>query len=143
MKLNRANLATQTGVVEATPTERIVHIGLGAFHRAHQAWFTAQVDTEKQWGIVAITGRSAKAAEELASQDGLFTLITRSEVDDQLAEDDRNLVEKIDFALRRLEAGTYGQCTGCGAEIPLARLEAKPSVSLCIACQEKKDAEAE
>jgi fructuronate reductase len=83
MKLNRANLATQTGVVAATPTERIVHIGLGAFHRAHQAWFTAQVDTEKQWGIVAFTGRSAKAAEELASQDGLFTLTTRSEDGDK------------------------------------------------------------
>lgn len=83
MKLNRANLATQTGVVAATPTERIVHIGLGAFHRAHQAWFTAQVDTEKQWGIVAFTGRSAKAAEELASQDGLFTLVTRSEAGDE------------------------------------------------------------
>ena len=83
MKLTRANLATKTGVVVATPTERIVHIGLGAFHRAHQAWFTAQVDTEKQWGIVAFTGRSAKAAEELASQDGLFTLITRSEAGDE------------------------------------------------------------
>ncbi|MFM6940349.1 MAG: mannitol dehydrogenase family protein [Rhodoluna sp.] len=83
MKLNRANLATKTGVVAATPTERIVHIGLGAFHRAHQAWFTAQVDTEKQWGIVAFTGRSANAAEELASQDGLFTLITRSEAGDE------------------------------------------------------------
>jgi fructuronate reductase len=83
MKLNRANLATKTGVVAATPTERIVHIGLGAFHRAHQAWFTAQVDTEKQWGIVAFTGRSAKAAEELTSQDGLYTLITRSESGDQ------------------------------------------------------------
>ena len=83
MKLTRANLATQTGVVAATPTERIVHIGLGAFHRAHQAWFTAQVDTEKQWGIVAFTGRSAKAAEELDSQDGLFTLITRSEAGDE------------------------------------------------------------
>ncbi|MEN9967835.1 MAG: hypothetical protein RL036_1068 [Actinomycetota bacterium] len=83
MKLNRANLATKTGVVAATPTERIVHVGLGAFHRAHQAWFTAQVDTEKQWGIVAFTGRSAKAADELASQDGLFTLITRSEAGDE------------------------------------------------------------
>jgi fructuronate reductase len=83
MKLNRANLATKTGVVAATPTERIVHIGLGAFHRAHQAWFTAQVDTEKQWGIVAFTGRSAKAAEDLATQDGLFTLITRTEAGDE------------------------------------------------------------
>ena len=79
----------------------------------------------------------------LRDPEELATLITRSEVEDQLEEDERQLVGKIDFALRRLDAGTYGQCTGCGGEIPLARLEAKPSVSLCIDCQEKKDAEAE
>ncbi|MEY3908429.1 MAG: D-mannonate oxidoreductase UxuB, partial [Actinomycetota bacterium] len=55
----------------------------GAFHRAHQAWFTSQVDTDKAWGITAFTGRSAKAAEELAPQDGLFTLITRAEDGDK------------------------------------------------------------
>ncbi len=63
--------------------QRIVHIGLGAFHRAHQAWYTAQVDTKNEWGITAFTGRSPKAAEELAAQDGKFTLITRSEQGDQ------------------------------------------------------------
>lgn len=54
---------------------RIVHIGLGAFHRAHQAWYTAKAGDG--WGIAAFTGRSAAAAQELASQDGLFTLIRR------------------------------------------------------------------
>jgi DnaK suppressor protein len=81
-----------------------------------------------------VGGESLRDPEELA------TLITRSEVEDRLARDDRNLVEKIDFALRRLDDGTYGQCVGCGAGIPLARLRAKPSVSLCLACQEAKDA---
>ncbi|WP_411730668.1 mannitol dehydrogenase family protein [Paeniglutamicibacter sp.] len=54
---------------------RIVHIGLGAFHRAHQAWYTAKAGDG--WGIAAFTGRSATAATELAAQDGLFTLIRR------------------------------------------------------------------
>ncbi|MFL4474302.1 mannitol dehydrogenase family protein [Paeniglutamicibacter sp. MACA_103] len=54
---------------------RMVHIGLGAFHRAHQAWYTAKANDG--WGIAAFTGRSATAARELASQDGLFTLIRR------------------------------------------------------------------
>ncbi|MFJ6419137.1 mannitol dehydrogenase family protein [Paeniglutamicibacter sp. NPDC091659] len=54
---------------------KIVHIGLGAFHRAHQAWYTAKAGDG--WGIVAFTGRSATAATELAAQDGLFTLIER------------------------------------------------------------------
>ena len=37
---------------------RIVHLGLGAFHRAHQAWYTQRannIDTEG-WGIEAFTG---------------------------------------------------------------------------------------
>ncbi|HET8795732.1 MAG TPA: mannitol dehydrogenase family protein [Arthrobacter sp.] len=62
---------------------RIVHIGLGAFHRAHQAWYTDQVDPDRQWGIAAFTGRSPAAAEVLSEQDGLYTLVTRSaEADD-------------------------------------------------------------
>lgn len=56
-------------------------------------------------------------------------------VDDRIARDDGNLLSKIDFALERLEAGTYAQCTSCGGEIPKERLLAKPSVSLCVACQ--------
>lgn len=77
MKLNRANLATMNHVETAKAAERIVHIGLGAFHRAHQAWYTARVDREQNWGIVAFTGRSVEAAEKLSAQDGLYTLITR------------------------------------------------------------------
>lgn len=77
MKLNRANLATMNHVETAKATERIVHIGLGAFHRAHQAWYTSRVDREQNWGIVAFTGRSVEAAEKLSAQDGLYTLITR------------------------------------------------------------------
>lgn len=77
MKLTRANLATMNHVEANKATERIVHIGLGAFHRAHQAWYTSRVDREQNWGIVAFTGRSVEAAEKLAAQDGLYTLITR------------------------------------------------------------------
>jgi fructuronate reductase len=69
-------------VETAKATERIVHIGLGAFHRAHQAWYTSRVDREQNWGIVAFTGRSFEAAEKLAAQDGLFTLITRDSIGD-------------------------------------------------------------
>ncbi|WP_404288721.1 mannitol dehydrogenase family protein [Glutamicibacter arilaitensis] len=57
------------------PDVRIVHLGLGAFHRAHQAWYTAQA--ADGWGIAAFTGRSAAAAQTLNAQDGLFTLVTR------------------------------------------------------------------
>ena len=57
---------------------RIAHLGLGAFHRAHQAWYTDVADEANEWGIAAFTGRSPQAAEEIAAQDGLYSLLERS-----------------------------------------------------------------
>ncbi|MDH2443352.1 mannitol dehydrogenase family protein [Amnibacterium sp. CER49] len=56
---------------------RIVHLGLGAFHRAHQAWYTTHAHDAADWGIAAFTGRRPHAAAVLAEQDGLYTLIER------------------------------------------------------------------
>ena len=56
---------------------RIVHLGLGNFFRAHQAWYTDQAPDAAEWGIAAFTGRSAAMADALNPQDGLYTLITR------------------------------------------------------------------
>ncbi|CAM3718310.1 mannitol dehydrogenase family protein [Parendozoicomonas haliclonae] len=60
----------------------IVHLGLGAFHRAHQALITdetmASTDDE-QWGIVAANIRSgARLVEQLKQQDHLFTVTETS-----------------------------------------------------------------
>jgi DnaK suppressor protein len=49
----------------------------------------------------------------------------------------RDLIQKIDRALKRIEAGTYGICDRCGKPIEKARLKALPYVDLCI-----KDAQA-
>ncbi len=57
---------------------RMVHIGVGNFHRAHQAWYTAHSPDAREWGYAAFTGRSAKMVDALTPQDGLYTLITRS-----------------------------------------------------------------
>ena len=59
----------------------IVHIGLGAFHKAHQAVYTddALAAAGGDWRIIGVSLRSAVPAEELAPQDGLFTVIQRSE----------------------------------------------------------------
>ena len=65
--------------------------------------------------------------------------ISEQWVDDTIAGHDGNLLEKIDLALDRIDAGTYGVCMGCGGDIPAARLEVKPSVSLCVECQSKKE----
>jgi DnaK suppressor protein len=48
---------------------------------------------------------------------------------------------KIDEAIRRLEAGVYGECAECGTEIAAARLKALPFATLCVSCQEREESE--
>lgn len=48
-------------------------------------------------------------------------------------------LQKIDKALQRLEAGTYGTCADCGAEISEVRLRALPFATLCRPCQEQEE----
>ncbi|WP_260680846.1 mannitol dehydrogenase family protein [Arthrobacter sp. KBS0703] len=58
----------------------IVHLGLGAFARAHTAVFTenAMLATgDLNWGITGVTQRSDTVARRLAPQDGLFTVTER------------------------------------------------------------------
>ena len=57
---------------------RMVHLGVGNFTRAHQAWYTNHSPDADQWGIAGFTGRRRDTADALAPQDGLYTLITRS-----------------------------------------------------------------
>ena len=64
------------------PPVRLVHLGLGNFFRAHQAWYTDRAGDG--WGIAAFSGRSAALAEALTAQDGLYTLITRAGDGDRL-----------------------------------------------------------
>ena len=95
--LTRETYAAREGRQASVAPVRIVHIGLGAFHRAHQAWYTAQADPEGEWGIAAFTGRNATAAQELAPQGGLYTLIERS-ADGDSASVVPSIVEAIDGA---------------------------------------------
>lgn len=46
---------------------------------------------------------------------------------------------RVDGALLRLEAGTYGFCLGCGGEIPARRLRALPFAARCQACQQLRE----
>jgi RNA polymerase-binding transcription factor DksA len=43
-------------------------------------------------------------------------------------------IGEIDAALTRIEAGTYGTCVTCGAQIPEERLELRPFAGRCVTC---------
>lgn len=58
----------------------IVHFGIGAFHRAHQAVYVdkAMSAGERHWAIIGVSLRSANVAAQLNPQDGLYTVAVRS-----------------------------------------------------------------
>ncbi len=51
----------------------------------------------------------------------------------------RKLISKIDKTIRTIEADEYGFCEGCGVEIGLKRLAARPVTDLCIDCKTKSE----
>jgi fructuronate reductase len=69
--LSRAGLGRPAAPV------RLLHLGLGNFCRAHQAWYTEHAPDRDAWGMAAFTVRSPAMADALKPQDGLFTLVTR------------------------------------------------------------------
>jgi fructuronate reductase len=57
----------------------IVHLGLGAFHRAHQAIYTEEVleRGDLRWGIVGVSLRGRRTIDALAPQDSLYAVLER------------------------------------------------------------------
>jgi len=49
-------------------------------------------------------------------------------------------LQDFERALGRLQKGTYGRCSDCGAEVSAARLRAMPYAEKCRDCQELADA---
>lgn len=60
----------------ARPAPRVVHLGIGAFHRAHQA----MVFDDLGWGVTGASLRSPAVHDAMAPQDFLYSLVTGDDV---------------------------------------------------------------
>ncbi len=76
-------LSRAAGHGRPAPAVRLLHLGLGNFFRAHQAWYTEHSGDREEWGYAAFAGRSADLAARLDRQDGLYTLVTRGQEADR------------------------------------------------------------
>lgn len=56
-----------------------------------------------------------------------------------LRDNEHILLKKVEAALDKIKEGTYGECNHCGKSINIKRLEALPSATLCMECQEESD----
>jgi DnaK suppressor protein len=70
---------------------------------------------------------------DLASSEYTQSMVFR------LRDREKFLLKKIDDALGRIEASTYGICEICEEEISIKRLEARPVTTMCIRCKEEQE----
>jgi fructuronate reductase len=78
--LRQVSVESRPRVRPGTVPAGIVHLGLGAFHRAHQAVYTeaAVAEAGGDWGIVGVAPRSTEVVSRLAEQDNLFSVTSLS-----------------------------------------------------------------
>jgi fructuronate reductase len=64
----------------------VAHLGIGAFHRAHQAvvFDDALASGDLRWGVLGASLRSPGVRDQLNPQDGLYTLVVRDGADEHL-----------------------------------------------------------
>jgi DnaK suppressor protein len=69
--------------------------------------------------------------------DALDLAVTESnrEFSLRLADRERRLLNKIRYALGRIDQGEYGTCESCGSPITYPRLKARPVATMCIDCK--------
>jgi RNA polymerase-binding protein DksA len=90
-------------------------------------------EVERIRGGLSISQEDEIAEHGLESHLGDAATVTfERELEVTVEDNARDLLRQYDEAIARLDAGTYGICTGCGRQIEPERLEALPYVALCI-----------
>ena len=55
-----------------------------------------------------------------------------------IVENLKNGLEEVNAALGKIDEGTYGICESCGKKIGAARMEGRPTSTLCLECKSKR-----
>jgi len=57
----------------------------------------------------------------------------------EIRERERHLLNKIEVALAKIDDGSFGVCDDCGEAIAPGRIQARPVTTLCIKCKEEEE----
>jgi DnaK suppressor protein len=110
-----------------------------ALLQLHKSLLSRRADIRKKLADELDGLRNLKGADAGGDPAGVAFESGSEEMASQLAELDSRELHQIERALHRLKQGTYGVCEGCGCKIPVARLNALPYTTLCIACQREME----
>jgi DnaK suppressor protein len=83
--------------------------------------------------------RAGEVTGDLDEEGEPESVTTERERDLSLLDNARALLDRVETALAKVDAGTYGTCESCGKRIEAARLKALPHAILCIACKRKEE----
>src|SRR5690606_37469664 len=61
------------------------------------------------------------------------------DADIQIVENEREMLEEVQAALRRIENHTFGKCVSCGKPIAPGRLQVLPYAAQCVACASREE----
>ena len=103
--------------------------------RARLAELVAEIEREGHEALSEASGEN-NYRDHMADQ-GSATF--ERELDMTLDENVRTALVEVEKALAGIDAGTYGTCERCGAEISSSRLEAIPTASMCITSKEAEE----
>lgn len=94
-----------------------------------------------------LSGVAAQVEARLRHADGSFpddwperaSVVAGEEVLEAIDNSGRAGIEEIRAAIARIDAGTYGTCTGCGEPVAPGRLQALPWAADCISCAQQAE----
>jgi len=78
-------------------------------------------------------------SEDLSDESDLSSATLEQGMKMRLRSREALYLKKIDEALMKIQAGTFGTCECCEEDIELSRLEVRPTATLCISCKESEE----
>jgi DnaK suppressor protein len=101
--------------------------------------------TEKQEELSEIVHRKKEEQEfqqeepEIGDEADIATRSVEKEILFDITDSEKQTLDKIEAALRKIEKGVFGRCESCQKTIPRLRLEVMPWARYCINCQSRNE----
>ena len=110
-----------------------------ALLRLHQSLTGRRSELRKRLGMeMAGLGQVKGSSPSGDAADAAFDSGSE-EIASHLAELEAKELRQIERAIQKIKKGNYGVCEGCGAKIPIARLNALPYSTSCVQCQREME----
>ncbi len=140
---HRHGSAAQQTPHSITPTADVSPAAAGRFDQLRSELTRRQTQLQEEHVLVMSQLRALQRERQAdASGDDQADAGTKTHQREQeltLAHGILERIEQVERAVSRIDEGTYGQCERCGNQIPIARLEAFPSATLCVECKQRQE----